>query len=93
MRAVCSGAGRPRSPMLDDTGALNLVVEVWRDITDRTQLEAQLSHSERLASLGLLAAGVAHELNNPLASVLAGVESMQRLVDRVTLPAEEAEEA
>ena len=81
------------SPVLDDAGELHLVVEVWRDITDRTQLEAQLTHSERLASLGLLAAGVAHELNNPLASVLAGVESLQRLVDRVGLPAEEAEEA
>ncbi len=81
------------SPVLDDDGALSLVVEVWRDITDRTQLEAQLSHSERLASLGLLAAGVAHELNNPLASVLAGVESLQRLVDRVALPQDEADEA
>ena len=81
------------NPVLDDLGAVSLVVEVWRDITDRSQLEAQLAHSERLASLGLLAAGVAHELNNPLASVLAGVESLQRLVDRVTLPADEGEEA
>ena len=81
------------NPVLDDLGAVSLVVEVWRDITDRSQLEAQLAHSERLASLGLLAAGVAHELNNPLASVLAGVESLQRLVDRVTLPADEGDEA
>ncbi len=81
------------NPVLDDLGEVSLVVEVWRDITDRSQLEAQLAHSERLASLGLLAAGVAHELNNPLASVLAGVESLQRLVDRVTLPADEDEEA
>ncbi len=54
------------------------MVEVWRDITDRSQLEGQLSHSERLAALGMLAAGVAHEINNPLASILAGVESLQR---------------
>ncbi|MEQ1833933.1 MAG: ATP-binding protein [Candidatus Eisenbacteria bacterium] len=81
------------NPVLDDLGEVSLVVEVWRDITDRSQLEAQLAHSERLASLGLLAAGVAHELNNPLASVLAGVESLQRLVDRVTLPGDEDEEA
>ncbi len=81
------------NPVLDDSGEVSLVVEVWRDITDRSQLEAQLAHSERLASLGLLAAGVAHELNNPLASVLAGVEILQRMVERVTLPAAEAEEA
>jgi signal transduction histidine kinase len=66
---------------------------VWRDITDRSKLEAQLSHSERLASLGLLAAGVAHEINNPLAAVLAGVESLERLVGRASLSADEAEEA
>jgi len=42
--------------------------------------ELQLSHSERLASLGILAAGVAHEILNPLASVLAGVEALRRRV-------------
>jgi len=45
---------------------------------DRGELERQLSHSERLASLGILAAGVAHEINNPLASLLAGVEALRR---------------
>jgi hypothetical protein len=58
------------------------VVEVWRDVTDRTELEVQLGHSERLASLGVLAAGVGHEINNPLASVLAGVESLSRWLAR-----------
>jgi two-component system, NtrC family, sensor kinase len=47
-------------------------------VTDRGALERQLSHSERLASLGILAAGVAHEINNPLASLLAGVEALRR---------------
>jgi signal transduction histidine kinase len=41
-------------------------------------LVRQLSHSERLASLGILAAGVAHEINNPLASLLTGVEALRR---------------
>jgi signal transduction histidine kinase len=40
--------------------------------------EQQLIHSEQLASLGILAAGVAHEIMNPLASVLAGVEALRR---------------
>ncbi len=77
------------NPVLDERGEVTLVVEVWRDVTERSKLEAQLSHNERLASLGLLAAGVAHEINNPLASILAGVESLQRWAGRVELPAEE----
>jgi len=81
------------NPMVDDSGAVVSIVEVWRDVTERSQLEAQLSHSERLASLGMLAAGVAHEINNPLASVLAGVESLQRWLGRVELPAPERDDA
>ena len=79
--------------MLDEQGGVAYIVEVWRDVTDRTQLEAQLSHSERLASLGMLAAGVAHEINNPLASVLAGVESLQRWLARVDMPESERDDA
>lgn len=66
------------SPVLDAAGDVTHVVEVWRDVSERSQLESQLSHSERLASLGILAAGVAHEINNPLASILAGVEILER---------------
>lgn len=70
------------NPVLDSSGEVTHVVEVWRDISDRGKLEMQLSHSERLASLGILAAGVAHEINNPLASILAGVASLQRSFGR-----------
>ena len=99
LQVVPDASGRQRrweatlNPVLDESGQVSLVVEVWRDITDRSQLEAQLVHGERLASLGLLAAGVAHELNNPLAAVLAGVESLQRMLLRTSLPKREAEEA
>jgi hypothetical protein len=72
------------SPVLDAEDRVTHIVEVWRDITERSQLESQLSHSERLASLGMLAAGVAHEINNPLASIVAGVETLQRWLDRST---------
>jgi len=44
-------------------------VEVHRDITSRRQLESRLFHSERLAALGQMVSGVAHELNNALTSI------------------------
>jgi len=42
---------------------------ICRDITEKRDLEAQLAQSQKLIGLGLLAAGVAHELNNPLSSI------------------------
>jgi len=54
-------------------GRVTGVVAVSRDITERKAAEAQLLVSDRMASLGTLAAGMAHEINNPLASVLANL--------------------
>jgi PAS domain S-box-containing protein len=51
---------------------------VARDITERTRLREQVLISERLASIGMLAAGVAHEVNNPLAYVLNNIEMARR---------------
>jgi PAS domain S-box-containing protein len=82
------------NPVVGHDDQVSHVVEVWRDISERSQLEAQLAHSERLASLGMLAAGVAHEINNPLASILSGVERLQRWLTRTpSLPPESAREA
>jgi PAS domain S-box-containing protein len=46
------------------------LVVVAREITERKQMEAQLAQSDRLASVGVLAAGVAHEINNPLVYIM-----------------------
>ena len=69
------------SPILDSSGRLQQVVEVWRDISDRRAAEARLAESHRLASVGTLASGFSHELNTPLATVLTCVESILREAD------------
>ncbi len=66
------------SPIRRPSGAIVQVVEVWRDISERRAAEARLAESHRLASLGMLASGFSHELNTPLATVLACVEGIQR---------------
>jgi two-component system, NtrC family, sensor kinase len=48
-----------------------------RDVTERAHMQAKLLQVERLASVGLLAAGVAHEINNPLAYVLLNLERIR----------------
>ena len=55
-----------------------MVFTVSRDITEKKALQASLVQSDRLASMGLLAAGVAHEINNPLSYVLYNLESVSQ---------------
>jgi len=63
---------------LQNVGGRRQVLEIWRDITERRELEAKLAHSEHLASLGLLASGVSHEINNPLASITTCLDGLTR---------------
>lgn len=65
-------------PLKNEAGETYQVIEVRRDITERKLLEANLAHSERLVSMGLLASGLAHEINNPLASISTFVEGLKR---------------
>ena len=58
------------SPILDERGKIVGTVHVVRDITERKQQNERLMMANRLASIGELAAGTAHELNNPLTSVI-----------------------
>lgn len=59
-------------------GGLVIVVE---DITDVKSLEAKLTHSERLASIGRLAAGVAHEIGNPITGIACLAQNMRYEMD------------
>ncbi|MBI2391647.1 MAG: PAS domain S-box protein [Deltaproteobacteria bacterium] len=54
------------------------VLTFARDVTERRRVEASLAQADRMASIGTLAAGVAHEINNPLAYVIANLDVMER---------------
>ena len=57
-------------PITDDKGGVGGAVVVFHDVSERRRLAQQLLRSEKLAAVGQLAAGIAHELNNPLTPIL-----------------------
>lgn len=57
-------------PVFDKEGNLEGCVHIYRDRTEAQALQEQLVQSEKLASIGLLAGGIAHEINNPLGGIL-----------------------
>lgn len=84
------------SPRFDVDGASDGVVAVLRDEREMREMRARLQMSDRLATVGTIAAGVAHEVNNPLAFVLANLDFVQEELDVLyrgsTLSVEDIEE-
>ena len=64
-------------PLHDETGRITGVIASARDITEQQRLQQQVIQSERLAAMGQMIAGVAHELNNPLTAILGVTELMR----------------
>jgi len=71
-------------PLLDGEGRITHFVSTGRDVTERRNMERQLVRTEKLASLGQLAAGVAHEINSPVAYVYSNLGTLGRYVGSVT---------
>ena len=64
-------------PIMRSEGKVDRVLEVCRDATERKRMETQLLQSYKLASLGKLVAGVAHEINNPNTFILGNLKILQ----------------
>jgi PAS domain S-box-containing protein len=69
-------------PLKNEAGEVTSVLCIARDITENKNLEWQLINAEKLASLGTLAAGVAHEINNPMGVILGFCDLMLQKTEK-----------
>jgi len=82
VRAFMTSPGKPDGawvsvsarPLRDEKGFVTGAVAVYRDITAERNAQEQLMISDRMASIGMMAAGVGHEINNPLSAVVANLQ-------------------
>ncbi len=67
------------APIRDDLGEIIGYIRLIHDVTEIRRMEEQLSNSEKLAAVGRLAAGIAHEIGNPLTSIFSFVQILQEI--------------
>lgn len=68
-------------PLFNDKGELESTVMYYRDITEESRLRQEIIQQEKMAAIGMLAGGVAHEINNPLGGVLAFTQLLLKRAD------------
>jgi PAS domain S-box-containing protein len=76
LRTIASAQGA----VLDEQGTPARIVGIGMDITERKRMEAQLAATARLSALGMMAGGVAHEINNPLAVIHASASDLLYII-------------
>nr|WP_281166812.1 ATP-binding protein [Thermodesulfobacterium thermophilum] len=65
-------------PVFDQTGKVIKVVHYVEDVTEKKRIEEQMAITEKLAAIGQLAAGIAHEINNPLGGIILCLDNVIR---------------
>lgn len=65
-------------PLFGENDAIDAVIVYQKDVTEKRRMEVQLMHSGQLAAIGEMAAGVAHELNNPLTAIIGNAQLLLR---------------
>lgn len=73
--------GFSTSLLMDESGIVIGVIGIMRELTEIKEMEERLRRQDRLVALGEMAAGMAHEIRNPLAGIKTGVEYLGRLLD------------
>lgn len=66
------------SPIFDSAGKVTQVITVTRDVTEQKKIEQQMQRTQRLESIGTLAGGIAHDLNNILTPIMMSLELLGR---------------
>jgi two-component system NtrC family sensor kinase len=64
-------------PILDEAGQLVAMTKIVKDVTEKSHMENRLLHSARLAAIGEMAAGVAHELNSPMTAIIGTAQLLR----------------
>jgi signal transduction histidine kinase len=68
------------APIRNERGEVINVLELIQDVTEEKALQAQVAQSGKLAAIGELASGIAHEINNPLSSIAVCVEDLSEML-------------